>query len=374
MRIPSIICVLPLAALLAITSCVNVGQRLLHFEVESGEGIAFTGFRGVPDNTPVDKMWDVLDDLPLDVSDEVADSISSDELAHTISESVTIRIKHVDNVLGELSLSSLTLTRPDGSAAWQLADEDVNRIQSQLANPTGDVRGQTGDVLRAEQESTPVRMVVQANNDFAWTLYGRLLVESHDQNLFFSPYSISTALAMAAEGARGQTALEMGEVLGYPDVARLIGEDAQLIPWRMTLLNSGMAQLQERLDARDDESTRDIRERIATLRADLATMNERAVARDQQNDFNGAFAAQREAQALAHEINELLTQVEQYELSVASAIWGDRSFPFDEAYVETINDTFQTGGVFNVDFADDPEGTRGEINSWIAEQDRWPDT
>jgi serpin B len=42
------------------------------------------------------------------------------------------------------------------------------------------------------------------------------LIES-DENIFFSPYSISTALAMAYEGARGQTAAEMLQVLDLPD-------------------------------------------------------------------------------------------------------------------------------------------------------------
>ena len=237
-----------------------------------------------------------------------------------------------------------------------------------LSNLEGDVRGQAGELLTAEADAAPVRMVVSANNDFAWSVYGRLAAESPGENLFFSPYSISTALAMAAEGARGQTALEMGHVLGFPEEARRIGDDAQLIPWRMALLNTGMAQLQTRLDASDDDETREIRERIAALRAELGDVNRRTTELDEQNDFNATFASQRRGRALAREINELLTQVEQYELSVANAVWGDRSFPFDDAYVATVDETFRTGGVFTVDFAGDHENARGEINSWIEEQ------
>lgn len=56
--------------------------------------------------------------------------------------------------------------------------------------------------------------LVHGNNAFALDLYGRLA--SRDGNLFFSPYSISNALAMTAIGARGQTAAEMVKTLRLP--------------------------------------------------------------------------------------------------------------------------------------------------------------
>jgi len=64
------------------------------------------------------------------------------------------------------------------------------------------------------------RAVVQGNNDFAFDLYGRLGQEKG--NLFFSPYSISTALGMTYGGARGETAQEMARTLHFTlDQARL---------------------------------------------------------------------------------------------------------------------------------------------------------
>jgi serine protease inhibitor len=48
-------------------------------------------------------------------------------------------------------------------------------------------------------EMTPaVTAVVKSNSDFALDLYGRLRAESAGKNLFFSPYSVSSALAMVA--------------------------------------------------------------------------------------------------------------------------------------------------------------------------------
>ena len=57
--------------------------------------------------------------------------------------------------------------------------------------------------------------VVSANNQFAFDLYSQY--QSKEGNLFFSPYSISTALAIAYEGAEGSTAQEMQNVLHFPD-------------------------------------------------------------------------------------------------------------------------------------------------------------
>src|SRR5262245_59006053 len=55
--------------------------------------------------------------------------------------------------------------------------------------------------------------VVEGNTAFAVDLYGRLA--GKPGNLFFSPYSISNALAMTYSGARGKTAQEMAATLHF---------------------------------------------------------------------------------------------------------------------------------------------------------------
>jgi len=57
-------------------------------------------------------------------------------------------------------------------------------------------------------------MVAEGNNKFALALYDKLRAEKG--NLFFSPYSISTALAMAYAGAKGQTQTQMAEAMRFP--------------------------------------------------------------------------------------------------------------------------------------------------------------
>jgi serpin B len=58
------------------------------------------------------------------------------------------------------------------------------------------------------------RSVIYGNNQFAFDLYAKYKIK--DGNIFFSPYSISSALAMTYEGARGKTADEMQAVLHFP--------------------------------------------------------------------------------------------------------------------------------------------------------------
>jgi serpin B len=67
-----------------------------------------------------------------------------------------------------------------------------------------------------DKEATPAGIisVINANNRFALDLYSELKKE--DGNLFFSPYSISTALAMVYEGAKGKTADEIQAVFRFP--------------------------------------------------------------------------------------------------------------------------------------------------------------
>ena len=67
--------------------------------------------------------------------------------------------------------------------------------------------------------SPPVELdVVDANNRFALDLYKKLSQDPgfNEKSLFFSPFSISTAFAIAYEGARGSTADEIQSVFHFP--------------------------------------------------------------------------------------------------------------------------------------------------------------
>jgi serpin B len=65
----------------------------------------------------------------------------------------------------------------------------------------------------ADEPSTDVKSIADGGNAFACDLYAKLAATPG--NLFFSPYSISSALAMTYAGARGQTATQMASVLHF---------------------------------------------------------------------------------------------------------------------------------------------------------------
>lgn len=71
-------------------------------------------------------------------------------------------------------------------------------------------------VVRDTRPSVPdaaLGQVVEGNNTFAFGLYRT--VRNQEGNLFLSPYSISLALSMAYVGARGSTASQMSNTLGF---------------------------------------------------------------------------------------------------------------------------------------------------------------
>lgn len=69
-------------------------------------------------------------------------------------------------------------------------------------------------------EKTDEEILVAGNNKFALDLYTRLKKEQG--NLFFSPFSISTALAMTYAGAQGDTETQMAKALHFDLDQKLI--------------------------------------------------------------------------------------------------------------------------------------------------------
>jgi serine protease inhibitor len=74
-------------------------------------------------------------------------------------------------------------------------------------------------LCRAEETSLTPAALVRDNNAFALDLFQRLAGAPGD-NVFFSPYSISTALAMTRAGTRGQTETQLASALHLSGVPR----------------------------------------------------------------------------------------------------------------------------------------------------------
>src|SRR5258707_964087 len=69
-------------------------------------------------------------------------------------------------------------------------------------------------VMMLNTQSVQASPIAEGNTAFALDLYAQL--KAGPGNLFFSPYSISTCLAMTYAGTRGDTEQEMARVLHFP--------------------------------------------------------------------------------------------------------------------------------------------------------------
>jgi len=218
----------------------------------------------------------------------------------------------------------------------------------------------------AEKPVDVTSQAVEANSAFACDLYKKLAEENAGDNLFFSPYSISSALMMTAEGARNKTADEMGRVLGLTDAMR---SGNSQVPWEMEQMHQGIANISESLSGEDDPAAMaGIRADIDKLRAKLAGVNDRIASLRQSRKWSEMFTAQKEQRAVASELNDLSSQVDQYEIEVANALWGEQTYDFLQPYIDRIDRFYGTGGVIPCDFKNSFPAERERINAWAADK------
>jgi serpin B len=145
--------------------------------------------------------------------------------------------------------------------------------------------------------------LVAGNTAFAMDLYHAL--SGKYENLFYSPYSISLALAMTYGGARGDTELEMAQTLHY----------------------------------------------------DLA-----------QAELHAAFnALDRELESRGDPIQMPDGEVEGFILNIANSIWGQYDYEFLQEYLDLLALNYGAG-LRTVDYVGAAEEARQEINAWVSDE------
>ena len=121
------------------------------------------------------------------------------------------------------------------------------------------VQPAAGEVLKSDKEritspdvsTNEQALLVEGNSAFAFELYQKLVeqLEGQEANLFYSPYSISLALAMTYAGARGETAEQMADTLQF------LLEQASLHP-TFNWLDAELAKRGEGAQGKDGEGFR----------------------------------------------------------------------------------------------------------------------
>ncbi len=151
--------------------------------------------------------------------------------------------------------------------------------------------------------------VVEGNNEFALVLFAQL--QGQEGNLFFSPYSISTALAMAYTGARSETEIQMAKALHFPVITNPDKEtSSSVVPDRQQFA-SAFGRIIKDLNNRGEKGS--------------------------------------------------------YELTVANALWGQQDYGFLTEYLELIKTNYD-GQLNEADFLTAAESARKTINTWVEEK------
>ncbi|HOX08942.1 MAG TPA: serpin family protein [Planctomycetota bacterium] len=199
-------------------------------------------------------------------------------------------------------------------------------MDSKPDNPTTPKPGGTasqppGSAPTAPATTAEIAKAAEGGNRFACELYAKLAAEKKGDNLFLSPYSISTALTMTWAGARGQTAAEMEAVLRLPtrEFAEHLppAQPGGVAPWR-------------KIPGWPPER----------LHAAMAALS------------GGLNIAGKDGRV---------------QLSIANALWGQKGHPFLPEFL-ALNKASYGAGLETVDFAGDAEGARKTINAWVEKQ------
>ncbi|KAL2777941.1 serpin B10 [Daubentonia madagascariensis] len=153
-------------------------------------------------------------------------------------------------------------------------------------------------------------------DQFALEFSKKIAESAEGKNIFFSPWGISTSLAMVYLGTKGTTAVQMAQVLHFN---------------RHRAVKSGP----ESEKKRKMESNLDKAEEI-------------------HSDF----------QAL---ISEILKPTGNYILKTANGIYGEKTYPFHNKYLEDMK-TYFGAEPQSVNFVEASDQIRKEINSWVESQ------
>ena len=203
--------------------------------------------------------------------------------------------------------------------------------------------------------------IAKTSRDFSLELYRQLATtHSGKGNLFCSPHSALGVLLMAAEGARGETAEQMGTVLHFPDDWRT----ATSRSWDTKRTLRGMGELQSILLPRENDAVRAQRQKLQELEALLKKLKPKAEDRFSREENDKLL---RQQSPVVDDINRLRQELDQYELKIANAIWCDGRFPLRADYRQTTQGAYGAS-VNSVDFLKNPEPARLRINVWAADQ------
>uniref|UniRef100_A0A669BAM7 Serpin B6 n=1 Tax=Oreochromis niloticus TaxID=8128 RepID=A0A669BAM7_ORENI len=204
--------------------------------------------------------------------------------------------------------------------------------------------------------------VSKASTAFSLAMLKTLSEEDSTGNIFYSGLSISAALAMLMLGARGSTATQMSEVLGFTEVEK--PKPAEEKPTQtQSETSSSSSSLQTPMQT--------------LMQTRMQTRTQMQTQIQQQTRLPGYLRKCLKPQTGEDDVHakfaKLLTDLNKddapYSLSLANRLYGDRSYTFLEEFLKGTKKHYKAE-LESVDFKENAEEARVHINSWVEKQTR----
>ncbi len=187
------------------------------------------------------------------------------------------------------------------------SDEDAS--EEDVKVPGVAIASEKERVVSPDVSDADLSELVEGNTAFAFDLYRFFAGQQEGDNLFYSPYSISLALAMTYAGAESETEEQMADALRF-----ILPQD------RLHPAFNGLDQ-------------------------ELAQRGEGAEGENQGDEEKSKG----------------------FRLNIANAIWGQKDYAFLDTFLDVLAENYGAG-LRVLDFVDAPEESRMTINGWISEE------
>ncbi|XP_052434661.1 leukocyte elastase inhibitor isoform X13 [Carassius gibelio] len=185
-------------------------------------------------------------------------------------------------------------------------------------------------------ELVKMEQLSAANTQFCLNLFKKISEGDASGNVFYSPISISSALAMVSLGAKGNTAAQMFKVLGFTNPAK---PDA-VTPASHQAQKPSMTQQTQKSELPPELKK---------------SPPEPGPGQKTEDQIHSSF-------------NKLMSEVKKpgspYVLSLANRLYGEQSYQFVEKFLNDAKRYYEAG-LEEVDFKKKPDATRVDINKWV---------
>lgn len=227
-----------------------------------------------------------------------------------------------------------------------------------------------GNLNASEATSEAEKTAVAANSKFAFKLYHQLAKENKGKNIFFSPYSISSALTLAAEGASGNTKQEILTTLGYPKNLNPNSNNSS----ETNKASSSLSNLNKLLEKKTSFVDKMVTEnKLKKINQQLEKITNELFLKDfslKESTLNKTLSRkvlQKKQNKLHKEFKKLKAQSNYNELSLANSIWIDKSFNVKQSFINKITSTHSKEAIQLADFKNNSDQEKDNLNQWVKE-------